>query len=98
VEDHSSPGVFLISQAVAVGNAVEELLLIWAASDQSEWANQPRGSAPCYPRRAPRLVGGVCFGALLAPLDRCTAGEERDNEYRIRVWSRTAVQLTYLPL
>jgi hypothetical protein len=40
VEDHSSPGVFLISQAVAVKSAVEELILIWAASDQSEWANQ----------------------------------------------------------
>jgi hypothetical protein len=55
--------------------------------------NQPRGSAPWYPRRAPRLVGSVCFGALRAPLDRCTAGAKRDNEYRIRVWSRTAVQL-----
>lgn len=40
VQDHGSPGVFLISQSLAVGNAVEELLLIWAASDQSEWANQ----------------------------------------------------------
>jgi hypothetical protein len=40
VQGHSSPGVFLISQSLAVGNAVEELLLIWAASDQSEWAHQ----------------------------------------------------------
>ena len=39
VQDRSSPGVFLISQSLAVGNAVEELLLVWAASDQSEWAN-----------------------------------------------------------
>jgi hypothetical protein len=37
---NQSPGVFLISQAWPVGNAVEELLLIWAASDHGEWANQ----------------------------------------------------------
>ena len=30
---NQSPGVLLISQTWPVGNAVEELLLIWAASD-----------------------------------------------------------------
>jgi len=40
VTDRVSPGVFLIAQRLPVGNAVEELLLIWAASDQSEWENQ----------------------------------------------------------
>lgn len=40
VRDHSSPGVFLISQALDVGRAVEELLLIWAASEHSEWTNR----------------------------------------------------------
>ena len=37
---NQSPGVLLISQTWPVGNAVEELLLIWAASDHGEWANQ----------------------------------------------------------
>ena len=35
-----SPGVFLISQDMPVANAVEELLLIWEASDEGEWENQ----------------------------------------------------------
>jgi hypothetical protein len=40
VTDHVSPGVFLVAQGSPVGSTVEELLLIWAASDQSEWENQ----------------------------------------------------------
>ncbi len=35
----ASPGVILISQATGVGRAIEELLIIWAASDASEWRN-----------------------------------------------------------
>jgi hypothetical protein len=34
-----SPGVFLISQALPIGLAVESLLEIWAASDSAEWEN-----------------------------------------------------------
>ncbi|HLI82782.1 MAG TPA: DUF5615 family PIN-like protein [Bryobacteraceae bacterium] len=35
-----SPGLFMISQSVDVGTAIEELLLIWAASEASEWEGQ----------------------------------------------------------
>lgn len=34
------PEFFLISQATAIGVAVESLLDIWAASDSAEWENQ----------------------------------------------------------
>lgn len=35
-----SPGVLLIRQDLPVGQAVESLLLIWAASEPDEWANR----------------------------------------------------------
>ena len=37
---HACPGVFLMSQSLPVGTAVEELLLIWEASDAREWEGQ----------------------------------------------------------
>lgn len=37
--DHSSPGVFIIAQNVSVRVAIEELLLIWTASESEEWRN-----------------------------------------------------------
>ena len=36
---HSSPGVFIIAQTVSVRVAIEELLLIWTASESEEWRN-----------------------------------------------------------
>ena len=36
---HSSPGVFIIAQTVSVRVAIEELLLVWAASKSEEWTN-----------------------------------------------------------
>lgn len=36
----SSPGVFLISQSTPIGEAIEELILIWAASEADEWVNR----------------------------------------------------------
>ena len=36
---HTSPGVFIIAQRVPVGVAIEELLLIWTASESEEWRN-----------------------------------------------------------
>jgi predicted nuclease of predicted toxin-antitoxin system len=36
---HSSPGVFIIAQSVSVRVAIEELLLVWAASEGEEWRN-----------------------------------------------------------
>lgn len=34
-----SPGVFIISQQSRVRKAIEELLLIWVASESEEWRN-----------------------------------------------------------
>jgi hypothetical protein len=38
----ASPGLFIASQYLAVGEAIEELLMIWATSDAVEWGNQRR--------------------------------------------------------
>lgn len=35
-----SAGVFLVPQSLDVAAAIEELLLIWIASEASEWENQ----------------------------------------------------------
>jgi hypothetical protein len=35
-----SAGVFLVPQTLDVGAAIEELLLIWRASEAAEWENQ----------------------------------------------------------
>ena len=39
VTTQHSPGVFLLSQDVPIKIAVEELLVIWEASEAEEWAN-----------------------------------------------------------
>lgn len=36
-----SAGVFLIAQSLDVATAIEELLLVWLASEASEWENRP---------------------------------------------------------
>jgi hypothetical protein len=38
--ERTSPGVILVSQEVDIGTVVEDLLVVWAASDASEWANR----------------------------------------------------------
>ena len=35
-----SPGVFMIPQTPDIGSAIDELLLIWFASDASEWEDR----------------------------------------------------------
>ena len=35
-----SAGVFLVSQHAAIGEVIDELVLIWAASDAEEWQNR----------------------------------------------------------
>jgi len=40
LQDQSSPGVILVSQDLDIGAAIEDLLIIWAASDAEEWRNQ----------------------------------------------------------
>jgi len=39
IVSQKSPGVAMIAQKVSVTVAIEELLLIWAASDAEEWIN-----------------------------------------------------------
>jgi len=36
----SSPGLILVPQHLSIGEAVEELLLIWGASEADEWKNR----------------------------------------------------------
>ena len=36
----SSPGVVLVPQHLPIGEAIEELVLIWGASDAEEWENR----------------------------------------------------------
>jgi hypothetical protein len=36
----SSPGLILIHQHLSIGEAVEELVLIWGASEAEEWQNR----------------------------------------------------------
>jgi hypothetical protein len=40
LENRSSPGVIIGAQDLDIGAAVEDLLLIWAASDAEEWRDQ----------------------------------------------------------
>jgi len=37
---NSSPGVLVVPQRLPVGDAIEELVLIWAASDADEWQDR----------------------------------------------------------
>jgi hypothetical protein len=37
---NQSPGVFLVPQNLDIGKAIEELVLIWFASDASEWEDR----------------------------------------------------------
>ena len=39
IVNQRNPGVLIIAQKVSVSVAIEELLLIWAASDAAEWIN-----------------------------------------------------------
>ncbi|HEY7387153.1 MAG TPA: DUF5615 family PIN-like protein [Bryobacteraceae bacterium] len=36
----SCPGVFLVSQHAPIGEVIDALVLIWAASDAAEWKNR----------------------------------------------------------
>ena len=35
-----SPGVFLVSQDAPIGDVIEHLVMIWAASEAKEWTNR----------------------------------------------------------
>jgi hypothetical protein len=38
-ETKSSPGLIIVSQDLDIGAAIDELLLIWVATDAEEWAD-----------------------------------------------------------
>jgi Domain of unknown function (DUF5615) len=40
IQTSTSPGVFLIPQHLPVAVALEELLLLWSATEPAEWINQ----------------------------------------------------------
>ena len=40
VQDRSSPGLIIVEQGLDIGAIVEDLLLIWAATDAEEWRDQ----------------------------------------------------------
>lgn len=40
IVNRSSPGLLMVSQQTATGAAIEELLLIWTASEAEEWVNR----------------------------------------------------------
>jgi hypothetical protein len=37
IQHQASPGLIIVEQDFAIGAAIEQLLLIWAASDHSDW-------------------------------------------------------------
>jgi hypothetical protein len=37
---NTSPGLIIVSQHLSIATAVEELVLIWAATEAEEWLNQ----------------------------------------------------------
>ena len=39
-ETRSSPGIIIVSQDLDIGAAIEDLLLIWAATEAEEWAGR----------------------------------------------------------
>jgi hypothetical protein len=39
VQIQPSPGLIIVEQDLGIGVAIEQLLLIWAASDHDEWKN-----------------------------------------------------------
>src|SRR5580693_1835082 len=39
IQIQPSPGLLIVEQDLGIGVAIEQLLLIWAASDHEEWQN-----------------------------------------------------------
>jgi len=40
LQSHSSPGLIIVSQDLDIGAAIDDLLVIWAASDLEEWRDR----------------------------------------------------------
>jgi hypothetical protein len=60
LESHSSPGVILVSQSLDIGAAIEDLLIIWAASDADEWRSPARLCAVVAGNHVLPPIGRVC--------------------------------------
>jgi hypothetical protein len=39
ISRRESPGVFIVPQKIGIGDAIDEVFLIWSASDTEEWIN-----------------------------------------------------------
>jgi len=39
IEKQACPGLVVVSQELDIGRAIEEPLLVWAASEAEEWGN-----------------------------------------------------------
>jgi hypothetical protein len=39
VREMTSPGLLVVSQKLAVRDAIEQILLVWSVSDAGEWRN-----------------------------------------------------------
>lgn len=39
VRSAASPGLIIVSQDTEIGTAIEELLLVWEATEAAEWSN-----------------------------------------------------------
>jgi hypothetical protein len=37
IKDSPSPGLLIVDQRMGLGDAIEQMLLIWACSDADEW-------------------------------------------------------------
>jgi hypothetical protein len=40
LEDGVSPGLIVVSQDLDIGSAIEDILLIWTATDVADWAGR----------------------------------------------------------
>jgi hypothetical protein len=40
IENQTSPGLIVVQQTLGLGEVIEELLLLWAASSAEDWRNQ----------------------------------------------------------
>ena len=40
LETHSSPGLIVVPQDLEIGNAIDDLLLIWVTTEAEEWRDQ----------------------------------------------------------
>lgn len=38
--EHRSPGLFLLPQAVPIAQAIEDIVVIWSASEAHEWRDR----------------------------------------------------------